>query len=105
MDSARLAEIEARAKAATEGPWHSNKYGSVGAGKYGTSPMVLESGWDGIPSREPPNLEFAAHARQDIPDLIAYVRELEGQRDWLVGEIDAVKEEHDWQLAKKAKHG
>ena len=78
-----LDAIEARAKAATPGPWVVDK-GAFGIG-------VIAESQIGIPDNDPEGVyiadcykksaevhaEFIAHAREDIPDLTARVRELE----------------------------
>ena len=68
-DTLDLAAIEARAEAATKGPWESRDYPN-------------DEVWDskGIWLADVRNEEtaaFIAHAREDIPALLARVRELE----------------------------
>jgi ABC-type molybdenum transport system ATPase subunit/photorepair protein PhrA len=67
-----LDAIERRANAATKGPWTVSDLGNVVAGKYLVS---LGNWWH--KNRE--DMVFIAHAREDIPALIARVRELEGR--------------------------
>lgn len=84
ITEARLAEIEARAKAATPGPWCTWP-------NYPT--LVREdtsSGWcvfSGIHKRTKPesitNASFAAAARTDIPDLASALREAWAEIEWL----------------------
>jgi hypothetical protein len=75
-----LDAIEARANAATPGPWKVNKRGHIGGGEFGTDPVVING--EGIEpffelgASGPDNSSFIAHARQDIPALIAEVRRL-----------------------------
>lgn len=70
-----LDAIEARANAATAGPWYASQrqdavqLGSHGQWWYPPKPRMEES----------PDAAFIAHARTDVPDLIARVRELEVQ--------------------------
>ena len=60
----RLNEIEARANAATEGPWEA--HGSLITSLTGPGGEVAEaSGQD---------TEFIAHARTDVPDMAAALR-------------------------------
>ena len=80
-----LDAIEARAKAATPGPWVVDK-DAFGIG-------VIAESQIGIPDNDPEGVyiadcykksaevhaEFIAHAREDIPALIAEVRRLEGE--------------------------
>ena len=79
----RLNEIEARANAATEGPWY----------RYGTWPYEVYAPRepDGGPyvasvtgdnGRNESNADFIAHARTDVPYLIGQVR-------WLLDELSA----------------
>jgi hypothetical protein len=101
-----LDEIERRAQAATPGPWfatntrNSRRDGSLSEHEYGKRPHTVstdpeEAGWehdggcDGYGISEV-NARFIAHARTDIPALIAAVRErdvriakLEAERDGL----------------------
>lgn len=70
--------IEGRAEAATDGPWASVDEWVSGIGADRTFTMIeapsryvsrdVSNGWDA---------DFIAHAREDVPALIAYVRELE----------------------------
>lgn len=89
MTPERLAEIEARAEAATEGPWKCWN-------GWPAKPMACErigpdggGGLHGVPDIHGcvEDLEFAAHARQDIPDLLAYLRELEEETKRLEAEL------------------
>jgi hypothetical protein len=80
MTELDLDEIEARANAATPGPWEA--YFTLHG-----DPMVVEQGQGPfgavtLPSTAPDdygkaNAEFIAHAREDIPALVQRVRELE----------------------------
>lgn len=76
--------IEARANAATPGPWRVNKYAGIGTGPNGVTDSVIGS--DGInPFYELgcpyDNLGFIAAARQDVPALVAYARSLEAEAE------------------------
>ena len=63
----RLNEIEARANAATEGPWE-----LLGDGEYVSGPGILVAPDDGgVTSAD---AEFIAHARTDMPDMAAALR-------------------------------
>ncbi len=92
MTEERLKEIEARAAAATEGPWYEAWYERYNASgdemhcggirsrtarllKYPMIDKVIirQEDWYGAPLK--PDMEFIAHARQDIPDLVAALRE------------------------------
>lgn len=81
MDDKQLAEIEARTWAATQGPWRwhwrrddSHWPGSIFAEpRTGHAYAVAMCPRYGKESFEA-DAEFIAHARQDIPDLIAELR-------------------------------
>ena len=62
-----LDAIEARAEAATEGPWFNNRNGVVIVESHPLAPTVSEnSSWG--------DAEFIAAARADIPALVAELR-------------------------------
>lgn len=77
----RLAEIEARAAAATAGPWQAN-HGfcwtdgdpwNITPGENTAGPLVWGTFSRGLPLLD--DLAFAAHAREDVPWLIEELRE------------------------------
>ena len=81
----RLDEIEARANAATEGPWEwegeAKAEWEIGANSLVPSrrpddPVLYGYGYDasGIEVKTPADAEFIAHARQDMPALVAVAR-------------------------------
>lgn len=73
-DLAWLDEIEARAEAATPGPWGLKKYGGIGAGAFYINPVLINvEGWEDCTGAD---LAFLAHAREDVPRLCQAVREL-----------------------------
>ena len=82
MTDERLAEIKARADAATPGPWERNNLagrperevfaGDELIGDFGVGGWEDDEGADRVEI----NAEFIAHARQDIPDLLAEVERL-----------------------------
>jgi hypothetical protein len=94
----RLAEIEARCKAATKPPW---KFSAPGGRDCIWMDVVDENGDEILsgetqpqphtcqnPEAERPrfeqvkaDLEFAAHARTDIPDLLAALKQAREERD------------------------
>lgn len=89
MDEARLAEIEARLKAALDAPWQvhvleGNGYDVL----FHVEPqvllydvngrLVLDDDWDGNPHR-PATGALIAHASEDLRDLLAEVRRLRGE--------------------------
>lgn len=92
MTRAALDAIRGRVEAATEGPWHSHDFGY--AGEEEPSSIVVHVGrfdhsdlrthdtetavawmprWEG---QESDNATFIAHARTDVPDLLAEVERL-----------------------------
>ena len=81
----RLDEIEARTNAATEGPWEwegeAKSEWEMGANSLIPSrrpddPVLYGYGYDasGIKVENPADAEFIAHARQDVPALVAALR-------------------------------
>ena len=81
----RLDEIEARAHAATEGPWEwegeAKAEWEIGANSLVPSrrpddPVLYGYGYDasGIEVKTPADAEFIAHARTDVPDMAAALR-------------------------------
>jgi hypothetical protein len=81
--AARLAAIQARADAATPGPW---TY-APGRDPHSADPYAREGDLYGpsyvpIPDSgafEPADMEFVAHAREDIPYLLALVAEQQAE--------------------------
>ena len=86
LNNERLNEIEARANAATKGPWKphlvdgtlvvGNGGGFVAATSNSTKGGSYYWDWEQMEA----NATFIARARQDVPNLIAEVRRL---REWL----------------------
>lgn len=80
-----LDAITARSNAATPGPWAERSVGYVFA--TATSERAAESGYIGTPvvdtfmwpEHGPANQVFIAHAREDVPALVAEVRRLRGR--------------------------
>ena len=79
----RLNEIEARANAATEGPWAPDEYTEVDPdGFYELSRVIAPDpdgdGWCAIGVVHTgilrPDADFIAHARADVPALVAALR-------------------------------
>lgn len=105
LTRAALDAIRERAEAATEGPWHSHDFGH--AGEEEPSSIVVHVGrfdhsdlrthdtetavawmprWEG---QEHDNATFIAHARTDVPDLLAEVERLTVENARLREEVDA----------------
>ncbi|HSM79196.1 MAG TPA: hypothetical protein VLT57_16270 [Bryobacteraceae bacterium] len=84
LSEKELAGIEARANAATQGPWEvwdGCSWRRIGGGNPRDRRPIIEpcvSRSDGHPDLTGPNLEddlaFAVHARTDIPRLLAHIR-------------------------------
>lgn len=102
----RLAEIEKREKAATPGPWQERFWVGPIEGPDGKKAYITGHG-PLHEYREAGNLEaihdseFIAHARTDVPWLIAQVREaneradrMQGHFDFACGELDRWR--HDY---------
>jgi hypothetical protein len=75
MTDDELTAIEARANAATPGPWKDNR--AAGISGDGGEPVI------GLPC----NVDFVINARTDIPALVAEVRRLRGILDGLLGPL------------------
>lgn len=82
MDEAKLSEIEARAKAATEGPWsvgeefRTHVVDGAFAGDDRLPVASQPSNGLGATAWDEANATFIAHAREDVPALVAEVRRL-----------------------------
>jgi hypothetical protein len=103
MNEKRLKEIEARAEAAMPGPWVYDTLGCPGIEQRTVRPggtecrqIVLqneEAEWS--PRHE--DMWFIAHARTDIPDLIAAVREAVGLLEEATIDADNAGWGYRWQ--------
>jgi hypothetical protein len=86
LTQAELAAIEARLRAATPGPWYASNALNEYAPFCDIVAQDANESWvcekysilDGIKTED---CEFIAHARADIPALLAHVRELQTQLD------------------------
>ena len=87
----RLDEIEARANAATEGPWTPDEYTEVDPdGFYELSRVIAPDpdgdDWCAIGVVHTgilrPDADFIAHARTDVPALVAALRAVLDEIDW-----------------------
>jgi hypothetical protein len=91
MNAEQIAEIESRAAAATPGPWATDEDigGCVAAEhpdfrSYWTDVICITR--DSVTKRKVANAVFIAHARTDIPALIAALRAAQAR----VSELEAV---------------
>jgi hypothetical protein len=90
----RMAEIEARAEKATEGPW-ALPFDDGAIALPGGRNSLLGLDMDGMAVVERrPDAEFIAHAREDVPYLIARARELEAALGELCTWVDS--HENPW---------
>lgn len=84
MSEQRLAEILARANAATSGPWCTDSWEIYQDTEYqpGFSEWIGETarGAVGLMDEDRANAAFMAAARSDVPDLVAEVLRLEAER-------------------------
>lgn len=80
----QLADIQARVDAATAGPWHFTDADSI------VAPLTADSiadVWE--PTSASRNGEFIEAAREDVRALLAEVRRLTAQRQFLLGQLAA----------------
>jgi hypothetical protein len=106
LSEQQLAEIRARAEAATEGPWARADFGHAGeqepsstvvhTGTFdwndlnspdGTSAVAWMAAWD---SQADDNAAFIAAARSDVPALLAEVNRLRAERDAYADRVDTL---------------
>ena len=81
----QLDEIKTRASKATRGPWAWNSRHGLGAPNRLVMWPSHEYGCDLDIEGEEADLDFIAHARTDIPDLIAALEAAERERDACAG--------------------
>ncbi len=88
-------DIKARAEAATVGPWEGVPYGTIdGQGRAfvsayrGTYSVAYSFG---LQKRASADIDFIAHAREDIPHLLAQLE----ARDKTLEEVGALPFEHE----------
>jgi hypothetical protein len=89
LTAEQLAEIEARATAATDGPWV--PYSTHGPYFYANVSGPYLQGIGDLNFGEGEQAEadktFVRHAQQDVTALLAYVRRLQGQRKYLLTQL------------------
>ncbi len=86
MTPEKLKEIEARCEAASEGPWRRDEVFLERTSVFGPMPVQLVI-VDKVQFQS--DAAFIAHARTDVPDLIARVKELEGLNERLKQEAQS----------------
>jgi hypothetical protein len=73
-----LKAIEKRANAASPGPWEAKRFGPCNCGECPEHVNVF-AGSHQWPNINPPEAEFIAAAREDVPALIAEIRRLRAE--------------------------
>ena len=99
MSADRLAEIKAREQAAFGGPWHVLDADENGMHAVAVDGTVLVEVGDFC------DAEFIAHARDDIPHLLALVEALTAERDALRARLAAVEALADQWADRKRSDG
>lgn len=78
-----LDEIQARADVATQGPWHTRhcppctELGRLEVNIWDTTGNFLITSWCDEDDDPGPDAEFIAHAREDVPRLVAALKAVE----------------------------
>lgn len=96
MTPEQFAAIEARANAATEGPWTAETTGVAGGDHWyvcdeGEAIASISCNDGTNEDQREPDAEFIAHSRTDIPALLVAVRE----RDNTIARIREVLDDYD----------
>lgn len=77
--------IKARCEAATEGPWFVDRVGEINDPSWHIADAIRWQGWTNAlrfdEDRE--TAEFVAHARADVPALVAEVERLRAELAWV----------------------
>ena len=104
----RVDEIRARAEAATRGPWSAIE----GPGEHwyvcdeGESIASISANDGSNEDQRQPDAEFIAHAREDIPWLLAELDKARAEKAdvWDEGYAEGGRDEHEFRLQCKAKN-
>ena len=93
MTEQELAEIRQRANAATPGPWKNFKTGYTKNGRTDGEALECVKNLEGdiTFAIDAVDADFIAHARQDIPDLLAEVKRLNEVNARLRAEIELMR--------------
>lgn len=78
MTDKELSEIKARADAATPGPWRVDAVDNESGQTLYCAEVFIEPGVSAV-WRMNPNASFIAHARTDVPELVAEVKRLRSE--------------------------
>lgn len=95
MSDHELAAIKVRAEAATPGPWDVEPDdGGADWHGFATKASIRTAGWsDGAGwckyGFDAADATFIAHARTDVPALLAEVERLRGAANWLLEQVEA----------------
>lgn len=90
LTTQQLADITARADAATPGPWCTDDWEIYQGAEYepGLSMWIGETCRGATTlEQDRADAEFVAAARSDVPALLAEVRRLKGQRKYLIAQL------------------
>lgn len=97
MNAEQLTAIKERAEKATHGPWNADIY-TIYSEKDGHIAEVVDD-------NQFNNMHFIAHARQDIPALVAEVERLKDENSSLKRSLEYIaprKSNPDWTIAHNA---
>lgn len=81
MDKHQLSEIEARAEAATSGPWRTETDERTLSRLVRSEDATLDIDFGYVGNRTMDDAQFVAHARTDVPALVAEVKRLKADVD------------------------
>jgi hypothetical protein len=111
MTDEKLDEIEARANAASDGPWLiDDKDRELSCAVYAdneTGTAILIAGDSYRHEQASDNCRFAGHARTDIPDLVSEIRQLRADLEWLAryhGDPETLDGKYYWCDAPAAEY-
>lgn len=97
----RLAEIQARAEAAAEGPWYVEAHQPTLTRRVVSDDHMLDANLGYLGNRNQAEAEFIAHAREDVPWLLREVLALQSelaaatsQLERLDGELVRLRDEN-----------
>ena len=83
----QLKEIEARANAARPAPWHVEVHEPTLSRMVRSDDHTLDIGFGYVGNRTEEDAEFVAHARTDVPALLAKARRLREENDKVTADL------------------
>ncbi|GGU52138.1 hypothetical protein [Streptomyces lavendofoliae] len=89
----RIAEIQARAEAATKGPWFVERHQPTLTRRVVSDDHALDADLGYLGNSNQFDAEFIAHAREDIPFLLDELARVQAAADELLAERDAARRE------------